>query len=661
MLSGRPLACFVALAAGCGPTSTGPRRPLASLPTPPAAGAQDVWATDPGTQTESSRWFLTLAGEPVTLALDGDLAGTHLAGSITAGDGAVDPVDNVAWDAVTGVLDFRRVTSGVAQWVHARAVEGVLTGRVGYGALGQDPPGDLAAYADHVVGWNEVYFSTDVVPRVFDLEVGDDRARLRLDRDAGGMIVGRFKVYADEADGNAAEEVEDDVAVQSWDGQTLAFSRDVAGATQTFGVTVDGAALAGTMMSSDGSPATGVTGTRVELLAYGFAGRDAAARADWQTRTRRQLAHLMMADDPDPLSLSVDRAPVTLTPASDDVAADRDDDADRWPADYAVDELHLTATLSDPYGGPALARALHGYLTTPSGSAPAGGWPAIVVLNGHDGSARGTLDPSDPLYWYGDAWARRGYVVIALDIGHRPLADRSALYHDYAAGDAPDDGNGTHPAIRAEAIDSDWVEDGERAWDVARAIDYLATLDDVDTARLAVSGLSMGGEVATFAAALDPRVAAVVPAGFVPDLTVMALNGNHPCWRWLFGDPLDWISVSDLHALVAPRPLVVETGLADATFSRLAPPFVDGKEVARRSRAAFADAPDAFALYLHPGGHEYRFGDVLLQSGAAALDVTVPAVDGPRTPGDLGWAADGTTESLGGTLADLVAGFLSGP
>src|SRR6185312_4149634 len=74
MLSGRPLACFLALAAGCGPTSTGPRRPLASLPTPPAAGAQDVWATDPGAQTQSSRWFLTLAGEPVTLALDGDLA-----------------------------------------------------------------------------------------------------------------------------------------------------------------------------------------------------------------------------------------------------------------------------------------------------------------------------------------------------------------------------------------------------------------------------------------------------------------------------------------------------------------------------------------------------------------------------------------------------------
>jgi hypothetical protein len=149
-----------------------------------------------------------------------------------------------------------------------------------------------------------------------------------------------------------------------------------------------------------------------------------------------------------------------------------------------------------------------------------------------------------------------------------------------------------------------------------------------------------------------------VPAGFVPDLTVMAGNGNHACWRWLAGDPLDYYSISDLHALVAPRPLVVETGAVDDEFSRFWPPFVDGKEVARRSRAAFADAPDAFALYLHDGGHEYRFGDIAAGDGSPPTYVTLPAVDGPRAPGDLDWATDGATVALGQTLADVLAAAL---
>jgi len=80
--------------------------------------------------------------------------------------------------------------------------------------------------------------------------------------------------------------------------------------------------------------------------------------------------------------------------------------------------------------------------------------------------------------------------------------------------------------------------------------------------------------------------------------------------------------------------------------------------VVRRSRAAYADAPSQLALYLHDGGHEYRFGDVTVTDGAAPSYLTVPTTDGPRAPGDLSWATDGSTVSLGETLADALAGFL---
>ena len=662
MTTARPLACLTtaALLGGClGSASPRPApiRPLASLPSPSPAGPQELWAVDPGNQTMVSGWYAELAGEPVTLSLSADASGSHLQGTITADSGAVDLVDQVTWDAATGVLDFRRVGARSWQWVHARAVEGVLTGRVSDSEVDGAPPADVAAFASHIIGWNEYYFSRDLVPRIFDLHVDGRQARLRLDRDGSGAIIGRFKVYADDASGTAAEEVEYDVDVQAWDGHELRFVRSSPSWTQSFSATVDGRSLLGTMQSSAGGAPVMVDGTRVELLGFGLSPRDASARADWQQRARRQLAHVMMADNPPPLSLSVDRQPADVTRGVD-FAGDRDDDAGDHAADYSVEELTMQATLASPYGAVPLSRTLHGYLTTPTGSPPPGGWPAVIALNGHDGAALGTIDPSEPMYWYGDAWARRGYVVLALDVGHRPLGDRQLLYGDYGNGDRPDQGNGAHPAIAADGLDSDWVEDGERAWDVERAVDYLTTLATVDHARIAATGLSMGGEVASFAAALDTRIAAVVPAGFVPDLTVMAGNGNHPCWGWLVGNPLDYFSVADLHALIAPRPLVVETGLLDDKFSRFSPPFVAAKEVTRRSRAAFADAPEALVVYLHGDGHAYRFGDIGAADGAAPRFVSVPLVAGPRAKGDLDWAADGTTVSLGATLGDELARFL---
>jgi hypothetical protein len=279
----------------------------------------------------------------------------------------------------------------------------------------------------------------------------------------------------------------------------------------------------------------------------------------------------------------------------------------------------------------------------------------VVALNGHDGSAVGTLDPGAPAYWYGDAWARRGFVVVAIDVGHRPLEDRAALYGDYLDGDAPLLGNGVHPAVKADGLDSDWEEDGERVWDASRAIDFAGTLVDVNMSRVIVTGLSMGGEISTWVGALDPRVAVVVPAGFVPDFSVMSWLGNHRCWQWQHGSLVDYIDTADLHGLIAPRPLVVEFGELDNLFSALDPPFVDSKEVIRRSRSLYGDTLDNLIFYLHDGGHAYRFGDLLAGDGASHRDgLMQPSVMAPLEPGDLTWSSDPTRQGVGKTLVQQV-------
>src|SRR5206468_1965888 len=125
--------------------------------------------------------------------------------------------------------------------------------------------------------------------------------------------------------------------------------------------------------------------------------------------------------------------------------------------------------------GPPLKRRVHAYLAVPTTRPPKGGkFPAVLAVNGHDGSAWKMLNPGDEYYWYGDAFARRGFVVMAVDISHRD------------SGDDPGHGNGPHPAIKASGFDSDWEQDGERAWDAMRALDQLLARHDVDPRRVLV-------------------------------------------------------------------------------------------------------------------------------------------------------------------------------
>lgn len=102
---------------------------------------------------------------------------------------------------------------------------------------------------------------------------------------------------------------------------------------------------------------------------------------------------------------------------------------------------------------------------------------AVVLRHGAGSTRSNVLDHAAVL-------ARAGYGVLLLD----------------ARG---------HGASGGRAMDFGWY--GEA--DIAAAVDYLAGRADVDERRIAVVGLSMGGEEAIGAAAADPRIAAVVAEG----------------------------------------------------------------------------------------------------------------------------------------------------
>jgi pimeloyl-ACP methyl ester carboxylesterase len=349
-------------------------------------------------------------------------------------------------------------------------------------------------------------------------------------------------------------------------------------------------------------------------------------------------------------------------------------------------------------------------------------YPAVICLNGHGGSGWRTIAPYwgyggqiglDIAYYYGDSFARRGNVVVlAIDMTHR-RTEESIAYHDQGAGDLPGQGisglqlipisktdsldidnnvyqdlqiidhNETRSSIKPhEYIASDWEQDGERAWDIIQGLNYLLTLPYVDHNCIIVAGLSMGGEMAAKVAALDPRITMVISAGWSPDSGVHHCKGfpsstgeprnnqsplGHWCHAWIYANNLEYVDTSDYHALIAPRPLIVETGNIDTTYtspgSIMRPYYFSGdKTVTRRSRMAFQDSvkDQRFIHFMFSGGHEFHFGDLYPISGARPSlfnnpqYMYVPSSTDPTYPNDIEWQINSNTISTGQTVFDFI-------
>lgn len=158
-----------------------------------------------------------------------------------------------------------------------------------------------------------------------------------------------------------------------------------------------------------------------------------------------------------------------------------------------------------------------GNLYRPTGRS--GRLPAVLAPHGHwpggrfqersmedarkemDSGAEQTLEGARyPLQARPAMLARMGVIVFAWDlIGY---ADSTAIPHREGFTDAA-----------AELRQQNFL--GLQMWNAVRAVDWLATLPDVDPARIGVNGASGGGTQSLLLAAIDDRIAAAVPAVMV--------------------------------------------------------------------------------------------------------------------------------------------------
>ena len=258
-----------------------------------------------------------------------------------------------------------------------------------------------------------------------------------------------------------------------------------------------------------------------------------------------------------------------------------------WYEDERITAWWLTVSL---LGGP---RGLRGraILALPKGQAAAA--PLVIAQHGIGSSPErvfGLDDPSDIYKGYGRTLAERGFAVLA-----------------------PMNVTESAPRGRMERLckllgKTLW---GLEIYRTQRLLDYLETRPEVDVARTAMYGISLGGAYTMFTLPLEPRIkAGIVCAWFNHRRNKMAVDDpRYSCFLsvqeehiWIPG----WLrefTDSDLVALICPRPLLVQQGKADGIAWWPMLLEEDEASVEHYRKLGIADRID---IDLHEGGHEIR-------------------------------------------------------
>lgn len=210
--------------------------------------------------------------------------------------------------------------------------------------------------------------------------------------------------------------------------------------------------------------------------------------------------------------------------------------------------------------------AVLGYVLTPKqGKSP---HPAVICLPGH---GRGVDD------------------IVGIDDKGRDRTDKSGYQHDFAIQvvekglaavaieqmafgcrrDARTSKGGLgrsacQPAAGAALLLGETMI-GWRVRDVMRTIDYLETRADIDAQRIGVTGISGGGTITVFSAAVDRRIRAAFASGYLNTFRDSIFSIAHCIDNYVPGI-LQWAEMYDVAGLIAPRPFFAESGTRDDIF-----------------------------------------------------------------------------------------------
>lgn len=193
-------------------------------------------------------------------------------------------------------------------------------------------------------------------------------------------------------------------------------------------------------------------------------------------------------------------------------------------------------------------------------------------------------------YNYGEQMAKAGFFVIVPEL--RGFGERNDTHdrHDvcnvnYIKGSIM----GIYPQML-------------NVWDMKCCIDYLETRGEVDPERIGMMGLSYGGTMTTFTAAVDPRIKAADIMGYINPFSAFAIARGNFCGSQIVPNLYKYFDTHDIAGLIAPRPLLIEMGIYDDCF--YIQDLLKGYEGVKRIYEA-ADAAENLESDIHPNAHSF--------------------------------------------------------
>lgn len=229
--------------------------------------------------------------------------------------------------------------------------------------------------------------------------------------------------------------------------------------------------------------------------------------------------------------------------------------------------------------------------------------PAVLNPHGHGGGKERVFRE-----WFAVELARKGYCVACPDT--RGSGERREQWQQ--GEEAEKKRMNSHREIQQMVLGFGQCMVGLAVWDLMRLLDLICTWDCVDKNRIGCAGMSGGGQLTVWLTALDDRIRAAITSGYFYGFkdSLVSLPGNCACnfvpnmWRTM--------DMGDMGAMIAPRPLFVESGERDHLEGARGLENVYPQMQTARNAFALYGAEDKLVHSIHDGGHEWR-GDGMLE------------------------------------------------
>ena len=237
--------------------------------------------------------------------------------------------------------------------------------------------------------------------------------------------------------------------------------------------------------------------------------------------------------------------------------------------------------------------------------------PAVIAPHGHasggkfavagirdDPAVVGTIDQHN--YDYGVQAVRRGYVVFCPDA--RGFGERRESF----SAQSDQILNSSCYQLAHMGLPLGLTVAGMWTWDLIVLLDYVQTRPEVQGQKIGAIGLSGGGLQVMWLAALDERIDCAVISGYFYGVNDSLLHLSNNCACNYIPHMWEMADMGDVAALLAPRPLLIESARQDGLNGPRGMDNVFEQYAITEQAYELLAAPDRLAHDTFDGGHVWH-------------------------------------------------------